>query len=432
MAKGVPVAKEGDLIANGITSPAPGLRDRPFKIGPITAEIYRVKKHAARETVPVISIVNQTVTTVEEVKISCPGGYYRPDGDILIITLMTREGDKIGKGFVKGFCPELGAIASSVAHETHGLMVLGQNEEEMAMAADDVLKMSGGISLVHGGEVRARMPLTIGGICSTKSIPDLAHEIRTFHGVLKNLGCTLEYPLWTLGFLSFTSVLSVRITYNGVFDINKYRQSFGNPNMPWIQIEDIYRQRLPFVKLQNIITSSARVSNSEIEDEFKRENQTVKVEYLEIPFSKFNNSELEISEEEIEQYYNEHIEKLNWHAIVLIFYSKPEGKIKISEDEVKEYRWFTEKEIKELKLAFGHEKIIEDYFYDKNNDKITIDEIAFLSEEERRKILLEFNNNNAEFSRDKTIYQFVEKYAETAPDRIAPVSLTFWSLALMR
>jgi len=96
---------------------------------------------------------------------------------------------------------------------------------------------------------------------------------------------------------------------NGIFDINKYRQSFNNPNIPWIQIEDYYRQQLPFIKLQNIITTSVRVSESEIEDEFSRQNQTVKVEYLEIPFSKFNNSELEITDDEIQQYYEEHIEE---------------------------------------------------------------------------------------------------------------------------
>ena len=95
---------------------------------------------------------------------------------------------------------------------------------------------------------------------------------------------------------------------DGVFDMNKYRQSFNNPNIPWYQIEDFYRQQLPFVKLQNIITSAVRVSESEIEDEYVRQNQTVKVKYLEIPFSKFNSSEMEISDEEEKKYYDEHIE----------------------------------------------------------------------------------------------------------------------------
>ena len=86
---------------------------------------------------------------------------------------------------------------------------------------------------------------------------------------------------------------------DGVFDKSKYFQAFNNPNIPWIQIEEFYRQQLPGFKLQNIITSSVRVSDVEIEDEFLRSNQTVKVEYLEIPFSKFNTSELEISDDKI-------------------------------------------------------------------------------------------------------------------------------------
>jgi peptidyl-prolyl cis-trans isomerase D len=95
---------------------------------------------------------------------------------------------------------------------------------------------------------------------------------------------------------------------DGVFDMNKYRQAFSNPNIPWVQIEDFYREQLPFVKLQNIITSSVRVSDSEIEDEFNRQNQMVNVEYLEIPFAKFNTTELQITDEEIKQYYDEHID----------------------------------------------------------------------------------------------------------------------------
>ena len=95
---------------------------------------------------------------------------------------------------------------------------------------------------------------------------------------------------------------------DGVFDMNKYRQSFSNPNIPWYQIEDFYRQQLPFGKLQNIITSSVRVSESEIEDEYFRQNETVRVEFLEIPFSKFNTGELEITDEEAKKYYDDHIE----------------------------------------------------------------------------------------------------------------------------
>ena len=58
----------------------------------------------------------------------------------------------------------------------------------------------------------------------------------------------------------------------GVFDINKYQTSFSNPQIPWRQIEDYYRQQIPFIKLQNVITSTARVSDQEISDAFVQKN----------------------------------------------------------------------------------------------------------------------------------------------------------------
>ncbi|MEJ2589152.1 MAG: adenine deaminase C-terminal domain-containing protein [Deltaproteobacteria bacterium] len=133
--------------------------------------------------------------------------------------MTSRDGRKLGRGFIAGFCDGLGAIASTIAHETHGLLVLGQSPPDMARAANRVLEMDGGISLVHHGDTRAEIAFPMGGICSLKPVRELAEEIRHLHRVLLELGCSLQYPLWTMGFLSFTSVLKARITYEGVFDI---------------------------------------------------------------------------------------------------------------------------------------------------------------------------------------------------------------------
>ena len=97
---------------------------------------------------------------------------------------------------------------------------------------------------------------------------------------------------------------------NGVFDITKYRASFNDPNIPWkwSQIEDMYRQQIPFLKLQNIITNTVRVSDDEIEDEFKKKNVKAKVEYLAIQSVRFNNPKTEVSDSQIKDYYNSHKE----------------------------------------------------------------------------------------------------------------------------
>jgi parvulin-like peptidyl-prolyl isomerase len=95
---------------------------------------------------------------------------------------------------------------------------------------------------------------------------------------------------------------------NGQFDWNKYYASFSNPQMPWVQIEEFYRQQLPFQKLQNIITSTIRVSESEIEDEYKASNLRARVDYLKILFSDFNEPTIEVTDDDARSYYDQHID----------------------------------------------------------------------------------------------------------------------------
>jgi adenine deaminase len=227
MAKGTLVAEEGRMLVPEFTCPVTDVGNRPFDISGIGADMFRVVPENSAESIPVIRIVDLTVTDREDLRVPVKQGIYQPEGDILLATFITRDGKKVGRGFVRGFCPGLGGIASSIAHETHGLLILGQSHNDMALAANDVLKMGGGISLVHRGEIKARIPLPIGGITSNKNVPELAREIIVMHQNLKDLGCSLEYPLWTLGFLSFTSVLRLRITCSGVYDVREGKIIFS-------------------------------------------------------------------------------------------------------------------------------------------------------------------------------------------------------------
>lgn len=95
---------------------------------------------------------------------------------------------------------------------------------------------------------------------------------------------------------------------DGVFDINKYHAAFSNPNIPWGQVEEIYRQQIPYIKLQNIITSTIRISDEEALDEFEKQNMKVKVEYLGVQANRFNLPNLKITEDETKAFYEEHKE----------------------------------------------------------------------------------------------------------------------------
>jgi len=219
LSRGAIVAEDGALCAAPFPFPEATMGNRPFNIGPLSAEKFQVPWRESLEKVPVIKIVNQTVTALEEMHLKERNGFYQTEGDVLAATLISRDGALRGQGFVRGFCSGLSGLASTVSHETHGLLVMGQRSRDMVRAARDVLEMGGGISIVHEGVVQARLPLPVGGVCSRKKVTDLAREITILHKFLADSGCNLTYPLWTLGFLTFTSVLKVRLTYRGVYDV---------------------------------------------------------------------------------------------------------------------------------------------------------------------------------------------------------------------
>ena len=221
LAKGKVVARDGELILPVAGQASPGLGSRPFTLPLPAPEDFLVKCSSPGATIPVISVVDQTVTTREDLGLPVIDGYYQPTGEVSAINLLSRDGSRHGQGFVKGFCPNLGGLAASIAHETHGLMVLGQNPADMAQAMRQVLDMQGGVALVQDGELRTRVSLPLGGICSLGTVEQTAAEMRDLHQALWNLGCKLPYPMWTFGFLSFTSILALRITYSGVYEVRK-------------------------------------------------------------------------------------------------------------------------------------------------------------------------------------------------------------------
>lgn len=225
-AKGELVAEQGRLLADPFQDPGPVAGSRPFTIRGIDEGMFRIENHPSKETVPVITIVDRTVTGREDMEIPSRDGFYEPPGDLLEAFLISRDGERTGKGFVKGFPRRLGGLASTVAHDTHGLLVLGSSPADMAAAAREVLETGGGVALAQNGEILARVPLPIAGICSLRQVPELAAEIRTLNRKIQSMGCNLDNPLWTLVFLTFTSVLQLRLTYSGVYDVRKGRIVF--------------------------------------------------------------------------------------------------------------------------------------------------------------------------------------------------------------
>lgn len=223
------VAREGELTVDPSPIPSVGLGDRPLTLGKIDEDLFRVPyRGKGKLTVPVIHIVDKTVTERRDAELAVRDGALQsdPSRDVLKIILIQRNGKRRGAGFLSGFGGKIGAIASSIAHDTHNVMVIGGDDRDMAIALGRVVRIKGGIVLVCGGRVVHELGLPIGGTMSPLPMRQLAREVGKLKGVFKDFGCPLEDPIWTMGFLSFTGVVEVRITLSGVYDVKQGRVIF--------------------------------------------------------------------------------------------------------------------------------------------------------------------------------------------------------------
>ncbi len=142
--------------------------------------------------------------------------------DILKIVVCNRYGSgTCGVGLVQGFGFKKGAIASSVAHDTHNLIAAGTSDHEILKAIGVVIQMQGGMAAV-AGDKEVSLPLDCGGLMSSLPYPDVAARLQELQAFTRMMG-GIDDPFMYLSFLSLTVIPSLRITDRGVFDAAEFR-----------------------------------------------------------------------------------------------------------------------------------------------------------------------------------------------------------------
>lgn len=121
-------------------------------------------------------------------------------------------------GLIRGFGLKSGAICSTVAHDSHNIIVVGANEPDMKKAAQEAADMGGGMVVVNQGEVLARLALPIAGLMSDKPIETVVQGLDSLVNAAKGLGCTLDHPFATLSFMALTPIPEIKLTDQGLFD----------------------------------------------------------------------------------------------------------------------------------------------------------------------------------------------------------------------
>lgn len=180
------------------------------------------------ESCNVIEIVPNSLITYHRVeKVDINEGYFSPSisKDQLKIAVIERHHStgNIGLGIVKGFGIKNGAIATTVAHDSHNIVVVGTSDEEMFLAVNHIKKMNGGIAIVSGKEVIASLPLSIGGLMSENNYLEVQEQLNSLNQALSIIGVdTVFNPFLTLSFLTLPVIPEIKLTDKGLFEFKKF------------------------------------------------------------------------------------------------------------------------------------------------------------------------------------------------------------------
>jgi adenine deaminase len=188
-----------------------------------TVEDLRITASGAMARVRAIGMVPGELATEHRiVEAPVADGEVRADPsiDLAKAASIERHGGPgtIGVGFVQGLGLHRGAVATTVAHDNHNLLVVGMDDADMLAAVARLRETGGGMVAVDGGAVIGEVRLPIAGLMSDRSVPEVADEVRSLARAYEALGATMEYPFMMVSFLSLGVIPALRVTNRGLVD----------------------------------------------------------------------------------------------------------------------------------------------------------------------------------------------------------------------
>lgn len=220
------IAKDGKITVDMAEMKPPALRGS-VNIKYLYREDLKIKVPEDKHNIKVINVIPQQLITkmsVEAPKIENGFAVSDTANDILKIAVIERHRatGNIGLGFVKGFGLKSGAIASTVAHDSHNMIVIGTNDEDMYYAAVELVKSQGGKIIVQDGKTLAHLPLPIAGLMSDMTSEEVMKKIAELEDASQKIGCKISDPFMSMAFLSLSVIPELKITDKGLIDVNKF------------------------------------------------------------------------------------------------------------------------------------------------------------------------------------------------------------------
>ncbi|NCA67609.1 MAG: adenine deaminase, partial [Clostridia bacterium] len=230
MIDGKLVAENGKLTFDIANYQYPDWATNSMKIrDTISADSFRLASpdNKQQHTVRVIEVIPARVGTVAaKAVLTAKHGLLSSDTqqDILkavVFERHNRTGTK-GFGFVKGFGIKNGAMASTVAHDAHNLMVIGTCDEDMALAANTLIASGGGLVTVRDGKVLAHVPLPIAGLMNDKTAVEMSVLVQKLESSWIEIGCAMPSPFMTMALIPLACLPELRLTNRGLVDSNAF------------------------------------------------------------------------------------------------------------------------------------------------------------------------------------------------------------------
>ena len=152
------------------------------------------------------------------------GAAAEPAADLLKAAVVERHSgsQRVGVAFARGFGLARGALASTVAHDAHNIVVVGATDEEMRLAVVELTRLGGGQVVVDGDAVVARLPLPIAGLMTDGELSETAEAARSLSEAAARLGCRLPAPFATLSFLALPVIPHLKLTDRGLVDVDRF------------------------------------------------------------------------------------------------------------------------------------------------------------------------------------------------------------------
>jgi len=219
------VLKDGRPIADVPAVEVPEWVRQSVRIAPVSPSDFAIPWSGG--PMRAIGLVeDQVVTDSVEREPVVEGGYAvaSAEYDLAKIAVVERHlaTGRVGLGFVSGSGLKRGALASSVAHDAHNLVVVGMSDRELAFAIERLAELGGGIVAVEGLRVVAELALPVAGLLADAPLADVVERSRACNAAAHDLGWTGATPFLTMSFLALSVIPSLKITDRGLVDVDRF------------------------------------------------------------------------------------------------------------------------------------------------------------------------------------------------------------------